>query len=132
MEGVSIPADKNGFIPAGNIRSSTNFFRPMFMKRSVTDLVTVPSKKRGRNVESDVSRQNARPGSQVPVVSVQYDVPKTPPSPLMYRIRRLNTPQSNHMPSRSKSEDRISKYNYCTCTSKGRRYQGLFQSSITD
>lgn len=109
MEGVSIPMDKNLMFNSGNMRSTTNFFRPMFVKRSVSDLVSVPRKKLGKS-ESDAARQNSRAGSQVPVVSVQYDVPRTPPSPLMYRIRRLNTPQSNFMSSRSKTEDRISKY----------------------
>ena len=119
MEGVSIPVNKNVGINSGNMRSATNFFRPMFVKRSVTDLVSLPRKGRVKN-ESESTRQTSRVGNHVPVVSVQYDVPKTPPSPLMYRIRRLNTPQSNFMTARSKTEERISKYI---------RLEGPFQNS---
>lgn len=107
MEGITLHMEKTIILPPATAR--TDYFRPYGMKRSQTDL-TLSARKRYEKVDFD-ARQNSR-GNHVPVVSVQYDVPKTPPSPLMYRIRKLHTQLSSGQNGRSKSEDRISKYNF--------------------
>lgn len=101
MEGITFPMDKSTLENQTHARS--NCFRPMFMKRSMTDLTCLPNK-RHVFVETGDTRQFPRPNN-VPVVSVQYDVPKMPSSPLIYRIRRLNTPISGY--GRSKTEENI-------------------------
>jgi len=93
--------DKNILTTTGNSRG--NFFRPMFVKRSLSDLSSLPKKRNGGRDSVDI-RTN-RSGNVVPVVSVHYDVPRTPPSPLMYRIKRLSTPQTGY--NRSKSEEKM-------------------------
>jgi hypothetical protein len=105
MEGITLRMEKTMIFPPASARA--DYFRPSGLKRSLTDLTVVP-RKRHEKVDSE-RRQNSR-GNHVPVVSVQYDVPKTPPSPLMYRFRRLHTPLSGSQTSRPKSEDRISEY----------------------
>lgn len=109
MEGITLHMEKTIILPPATAR--TDYFRPYGMKRSQTDL-TLSARKRHEKVDFE-ARQNSR-GNHVPVVSVQYDVPKTPPSPLMYRIRKLHTQLSGGQNGRSKGEDRISKYNFHT------------------
>ncbi|KAH3696219.1 hypothetical protein DPMN_083684 [Dreissena polymorpha] len=101
MEGIKYPMDK--ITLENQTHAKSNCFRPMFVKRSMTDL-TCLSRKRHVIVERGDMRQFSR-ANNVPVVSVQYDVPKMPSSPLIYRIRRLNTPISGL--GRSKSEENI-------------------------
>ena len=86
----------------------TDFFRPM--RRAVTDLNLARKKKN----KFDGGHRSSRNNNGVPVVSVQYDVPKTPPSPMMYRYRRhhtpCTTPQTNVQGQKNKTEDKNSKY----------------------
>lgn len=104
MDGISLQMEKTVILPPATHR--TDYFRPHGMKRSITDIAPMPGK---RHEKYDLEARQTLRGNQVPVVSVQYDVPKTPPSPLMYRFRRLHTPlpgtQTN---GRSRSEDRLS------------------------
>ncbi|WAR24020.1 hypothetical protein MAR_037689 [Mya arenaria] len=74
-------------------------------------------------MESADARQNGR-GNYVPVVSVQYDVPMSPPSPLMYRIRRLGTPQMLGY-TRSKSEERVRVNNQIAVSVDSHRLKGM-------
>lgn len=105
MEGISLHVDTAVHLTPTSVK--TDYFRPSCMKRSVTDLNSLPKKRSDR---ADLeTRQSAR-GNHVPVVSVLYDVPKTPPSPLMYRFRRLHTPLSGQAVGRARSEERISKF----------------------
>ncbi|XP_045157454.2 putative uncharacterized protein DDB_G0279653 isoform X2 [Mercenaria mercenaria] len=101
MEGISLRMEKTVILPSATAR--TDYFRPYGIKRALTDLTVLPRKRQEKDTEG---RQTSR-GNHVPVVSVQYDVPRTPPSPLMYRFRRLHTPLSSGQTSRPKSEDRI-------------------------
>ena len=88
----------------------TDFFRPM--RRAVTDL----SFARKRRNKGDTGLRSSRSNQVVPVVSVQYDVPKTPPSPMMYRYRRHHTPcATNSGPpqtQKNKTEEKQSKLDF--------------------
>lgn len=86
----------------------TDFFRPM--RRAVTDLNLA----RKRKNKFDPSPRSGRASNVVPVVSVQYDVPKTPPSPMMYRYRRHHTPctgsQGTLQGQKNKGDEKNSKF----------------------
>lgn len=106
MEGITLHLDKSvNNMPASASVVRMDYFRPSWIKRSNTDIGN--SKKRSDKLELTDARQSSR-ANPMPVVSVQYDVPKTPPSPLMYRFRRLHTPLSGQG-SRGRSEERVSK-----------------------
>ena len=85
----------------------TDFFRPM--RRAVTDLSFV--RKRRNRYDSGV--RSSRSKQAVPVVSVQYDVPKTPPTPVVYRYRRHHTPCTSQGPppgQKNKGEEKYSEF----------------------
>lgn len=104
MDDISLQMEKTVNLPLATHRP--DYFRPHGMKRSITDIAPMPGK---RHENADLEARQTLRGNQVPVVSVQYNVPKTPPSPLMYRFRRIHTllpgTQTN---GRSKIDDRLS------------------------
>ena len=104
MEGIAVQWEKTVLFSSADMR--TDLCRPM--KRSVSDL-TISGKRRDKPA---LEARQARAGTHVPVVSVQYDVPQTksPSSPTAFRYKRLHTPLAyQNAVSRSKSEDKISK-----------------------
>ena len=107
MEGISIRWDREVILNSPGMRK--DLFRPM--KRAVTDLSLSGKRKEKTDLGDKARPTQAEKGNHVPVVSVQYDVPKVPTSPmLMFRYRKSHTQVALREPNqRAKSETKLGK-----------------------